>query len=246
MSSTNLFTSKINLKHPFHVYNSKKFSQKPFLILHPDDPQQNLPLPSSDLNSKENKPSENIPLIKPNNLLPEAKLLQKVTLQMALMKQQNLNNKYFLNYNLSNIPNPSSEQNYPFNPYQTSFYYPEREKILTNLSIPETVLRKMYSNTTKFFEKTHKNYKNISKSPDFRKNYERKDLRKLSFNERDKSFMEGEEEKENKPIFDLKHLPSPNSRTIINYDELKIYNEEDECLELDEEKSMKSFVSKEF
>ena len=62
-------------------------------------------------------------------------------------------------------------------------------------------------------------------------------------------FLSDEESKENnKPIYDVKHLPSPNSRKIINYDDLKIYNEDDECLELEEqpEDEMKSNTSKDF
>jgi len=187
--------------------------------------------------------------------IPDPNYLQNFTLQLSLLKQQN-QNKYFINYNgngnsTSNIINDS---NYGFNQYPGNFMFQEKEKLLSNLALPDSVVRKMSCSAinTKFLDKSSKNYKNISKSPDLRKEYFRKNSKKdgnLSMDDNksiDGFLSDDEERKENKPIFDLKHLPSPSSGKIINYDELKIYNEDDECLELDEEDEKKSYVSKDF
>lgn len=113
----------------------------------------------------------------------------------------------------------------------------DREELLNSLRIPDPVLKRIGSVNKKLDKKGV-----ISKSPGL---YERKKSWGLNH-----SFDETEDkEKADKPICDLKHLPSPNSRKIINYDELKIYNVNDECLEEEiksSEGTVKSFASPEY
>ena len=275
MAYSPLFTCKINPQKPFHIYDSKKFSKQPFLIVHPetetlppnpishgfslDDDHMNTDdyatkfYSTSAINTIPSNGFLNCPLqIKQ---IPEASYLQNLTLQFSLLKQQNPN-KYFINCNGNSSSNLGNDPNLlPFNQYAGNFFFQEKEKMISNLTIPENVLKKMSSNcqnNSKLLEKTSRNYKNVSKSPDFRKGFLRKNSKKegnlsMDDNKSIDDFLSDEEEKENKPIFDLKHLPSPNSRKIINYDDLKIYNEEDECLELEDERnSVKSYTSKDF
>ena len=280
MSSSSLFSCKVNPQKPFHIYDAKKFAKQPFLIIHAEPeprPVNSIPNgfimeePNYNLNADpSSKPYGNLNngMMMQNQIqnqissfptqikqISDPQYLQNFTMQLNLLKQQNTN-KYFINYNgnsSSNMQNMGPDQNYGYSQYSGGFGFPDREKILSNLALPESVLRKMSSNTinTKFIDKTSRDYNNISKSPDLRKSYHKNSKKdgnlSMDDNKSIDGFLSDEETKENKPIFDVKHLPSPSSGKIINYDELKIYNEDDECLELeDEEDDRKSYASKDF
>lgn len=276
MSSSQFFSCKVNMEKPFHIYNSKKFAKQPFLIIksdseiHPSNSQSNGLLVEEEGYNQDF--SRKPPFSTSNNVLPllqppvnqyqahmkpisDPAYLQSLTLQLSLLKQQN-QNKYFVNYNGNSSSNLSNnEQNYGFNQFPGNFMFQEKEKILSSLTIPDSVVRKMSSNAinTKFIDKPNKNYKVISKSPELRKSFLRKNSKKdgnLSMDDNksiDGFLSDAEESKENRPIFDLKHLPSPSSGKLINYDDLTIYKENDECLELeDEDDCKKSYASKDF
>lgn len=246
------FPSKINLQQPFHVYNSPKFSKQPFKILRPEA------LSRESVDETAKKPAISLEnALKP---LPEPRDFQKIALQLSFLKQQSVNsNKYFATSgNFATFPTnfANSSANFPSAELSFPYFAQEREKFLNNLALPDTVLRKMSGNAltnSRFFEKTNRNYKSpVSKSPELR-GFSRKMSRKDANLSVDGGISEDEagseeESKENRPIFDKNHLPSPNSRKIINYDELKMYNQKDECIEFEEKDniSVKSFVSKGF
>ena len=184
MATYPLFTAKINPQKPFNIYNQKKFNKQPFLIVRTEietiaNGASNFSLDSEQKPEKYYSTSGNstaLPQSVPSyptqiKSIPEASYLQSLTLQLSLLKQQQNPNKYFVN---CNGPNNSSnpEANFAFNQYTNggSYFLQDKDKLLNNLTLPEAVLRKMSSNNvTRFIEKTNKNYKNISKSPDLRK-----------------------------------------------------------------------------
>lgn len=235
------FSAKINPQQPFHVYNGPKFSKQPFKILREEPLSRDFPQQIAE------KPAfSQETLVK---AMPEPRDFQKIALQLSFLKQQSANSSKYCTF--ATFPATFAGNELGF-----SCFSQEREKFLSNLALPDTVLRKMSGNAlnnARFFDKTNRNYKSpVSKSPELRA-FARKTSRKDANLSADggisqEDALSEEESKENRPIFDKNHLPSPNSRKIINYDDLKMYNQKDECIEFEEKDniSAKSFASKAF